>query len=138
MPYIEYKQAHDLVESIKTLIMEQAELNFIVYLSNPIKIITVFLFLLTRLNKMYPLLKFKIEELSVILNKIAIEIMINSKNIADVKDMILDYMYNGTQIVDMLAFIDNIPILQSQIMDSVVSNMYYGPYERQFFLKNSI
>lgn len=138
MPYIEYKQAHDLVESIKTLIMEQAELNFIVYLSNPIKIITVFLFLLTRLNKMYPLLKFKIEELSVILNKIAIEIMVNSKNIADVKDMILDYMYNGTQIVDMLAFIDNIPILQSQIMDSVVSNMYYGPYERQFFLKNSI
>lgn len=58
---IDYKRAFELVSCIKDLILEPAESNFIVFVANPIKIITMILDVMHRLKQMYPLLRFKID-----------------------------------------------------------------------------
>ena len=55
----------------------------------------------------------------------------------EVEDMLVDKNYSGTQVIDMIAFLDIIEILQNPMLDSIISNMYYGPYERELFLKKS-
>jgi hypothetical protein len=52
--------------------------------------------------------------------------------------MVLDKMYNGIEILDMLAYLNSIPLLQNPMIDVIISNMYYGPYQREFFLINSL
>jgi len=37
----------------------------------------------------------------------------------------------------MIDILNIIEILQNPMIDSIVSNMYYGPYEREIFLKKS-
>ena len=56
----------------------------------------------------------------------------------EVEDMLVDVNYSGIQVIDMIAFLDIIEILQNPILDSIISNMYYGPYQREVFLKKSI
>lgn len=138
LSYIEYKQGFELIEKLRDLIVEKAEGNFLVYCSNPLKIITILLYLLRKLKFTYPMLLFKVDELSTILNDYAVCIIDNSTHVDEVEDMVLDHMYNGTQIIDMLAYIDNVPILQNSVIDTIVSGLYYGPYERQWFLKHSL
>ena len=53
----------------------------------------------------------------------------NSTHVDEVEDMVLDHLYNETQIIDMLAYTNNVPILQNSVIDTIVSSLYYGPYE---------
>ena len=55
----------------------------------------------------------------------------------EVEDMLVDKNYSGIQVIDMIAFLDVIEILQNPMLDSIISNMYYGPYQREVFLKKS-
>ena len=60
-----------------------------------------------------------------------------SSNLTEVEDLLRDKTYGGTEVINMIVFLDIIEILQNPMIDSIVSNMYFGPYEREFFLKKS-
>lgn len=49
--------------------------------------------------------------------------------------MLIDKTYNGSEVIDLIDILNIIEILQNPMIDSIVSNMYYGPYERESFLK---
>ena len=65
---IDYKRAFELVSCMKDLILEVPESNFLVFVSNPIKIITMILDVMHRLKQMYPLLRFKIDYVEKVLS----------------------------------------------------------------------
>ena len=52
--------------------------------------------------------------------------------------MLTDRNYSGIQVIDMIAFLDIIEILQNPMLDSIISNMYNGPYQREIFLRKSV
>lgn len=55
----------------------------------------------------------------------------------EIEDMLRDKDYSGTEIIDLIELLDIIEILQNPMVDSIVSNMYFGPYEREVILKKS-
>ena len=55
----------------------------------------------------------------------------------EIQDMLLDKTYSGIEIIDQIEALDIIEILANPMVDSIVSNMYLGPYERELFLKKS-
>ena len=82
---------------------------------------------------------FKAKRFRSTLCDIANSIIDSSSNMNEVEDMLVDINYSGIQVIDMIAFfLDIIEILQNPILDSIISNMYYGPYQREVFLKKSI
>ena len=109
-----------------------------VYSVNPLKVIVVLLTVINRLSAIYPLLKFKASVLENALNQLGNLIIKGSTSIQEVEDMVLDKLYNNIEVLDMLAYLDNIPILQNPVIDVIVSRLYYGPYQREFFLKNCL
>ena len=57
---------------------------------------------------------------------------------SDVEDMLTDRNYSGIQVIDMIAYLDIIEILQNPMLDSIISNMYNGPFQREIFLRKSV
>ena len=51
--------------------------------------------------------------------------------------MFLDKLYNDIEVLDMIAYLNNTEIMQNSVIDAIISNLYYGPYEREFFLNSS-
>lgn len=60
-----------------------------------------------------------------------------SGNISEIEDLLRDKTYSGIEILDFIAHLDIIEILQNSMIDSIISNMYFGPYERETFLNKS-
>ena len=131
------KRAFEFISWMKDLILEVPESNFLVFVSNPIKIITMILDVLNRLKLMYPLLQFKIDYVEKVLSIAANSLIKWWTNINEVEDMFLDKLYNDIEVLDMIAYLNNTSILQNSVIDAIISNLYYGPYEREFFLSSS-
>lgn len=112
LPFIDYKKAFELLECIKKLLFEEPETNFIVFCLNPLKIVTMLMSVISQLRQKYALLTFQIDHLQKALDKTGYYIIKNSKSVQDVEDMVTDKLYNGVEILDMLAYLDSIPLLQ--------------------------
>jgi len=56
---------------------------------------------------------------------------------SEIQDMLLDKTYSGIEIINLIESLDIIEILANPMIDSIVSNMYVGPYERELFLRKS-
>ena len=138
LPFIDYKKSFELLETFKNLLFEEPDHNFLTYSLNPLKIIVVMMTIINQLQETYPLLKFQIDILQEGLQNVGSHIIKNSKSVEDVEDLLLDKLYNGIEIIDMVAYLNIIPILQNPVVDVIISNMYYGPYQRDSFLKNSM
>lgn len=138
LPFIDYKKSFELIETFKSLLFEEANYNFLTYCLNPLKIIVMLMSLIKQLKVMYPLLKFQIDHLQEGLENVGSLLIRNSKSVEDVQDLLLDKLYNGIEIIDMVAYLNCIPILQNPVVDVIVSNMYYGPYQRGSFLRESM
>ncbi|CAI2382176.1 unnamed protein product [Moneuplotes crassus] len=137
IPYIDYQKSFELIETYRNLICETPELNFMTYCKNPLKIIVTMISQIRQLKIAYPLLKYQVDHLNDILENIGSIVIRNSKSVDDVQDLLLDKLYNDIEIIDMIAHLNCIPILQNPIVDVIISNMYYGPYQRGSFLKDS-
>lgn len=138
LPFIDYKRAFELLDCFEKLILEEASSNFIVYTVNPLKIMVILMAVSRDLSDKYPLLKFKADQVTNMLNIAGNLVIRFSLSVQDVQDMVLDRLYNNIEIIDMLAYLNNIPILQNPVLDVIVTNIYYGPYQREFFMSNSI
>lgn len=55
----------------------------------------------------------------------------------EIQDMLLDKTYSGIDIINMIEALNIIELLANPMVDSIVSNMYLGPYERESFLNKS-
>ena len=137
MNFIEYKMALEFLNVIHQEISDDPKINFLVYCSNPLKIIVMLLNIVIHLSSKHQNLKFKAQKVRSTLCDISNGIIDTSTSMNEVKDMLLDKTYNGTEVIDLIEMLDIIEILQNPMMDSIVSNMYYGPYERESFLKKS-
>ena len=138
MSHIEYKMGFEFLTVLHTQIMDKPKDNFIVYWSNPLKIIWILLNISIHVSTKHQNLIFKAKRFRSTLCDIANSIIDSSSNMNEVEDMLVDINYSGIQVIDMIAFLDIIEILQNPILDSIISNMYYGPYQREVFLKKSI
>ena len=137
MKFIEYKLALEFLTVIHQEIMDKPQINFLVYCPNPLKIITMFLNIMIHLGEKHQNLKFKAQKVRAVLCDIANGVINTSSGMNEVKDLLLDKTYNGSEVIDLIEMLDVIEILQNPMIDSIVSNMYYGPYERESFMKKS-
>ena len=137
MKYIEYKMGMEFLTVLHNQVKDEPKDNFLVYCANPLKIILILLNISINISKKHQNLKFKAQRFRSSLCDIANSIIDSSSNMNEVEDMLVDKNYSGVQVIDMIAFLDIIEILQNPMLDSIISNMYYGPYEREVFLKKS-
>ena len=135
MKHIEYKMGFEFLTVLHGQILDEPKDNFLVYCANPLKIILILLNISIHISTKHQNLKFKAQRFRSTLWDIANAIIDSSSNMNEVEDMLVDVNYSGTQVIDMIAFLDIIEILQNPMLDSIISNMYYGPYEREVFLK---
>ena len=138
MSHIEYKMGFEFLTVLHAQIMDKPKDNFIVYWANPLKVIWSLLNICIHVSTKHQNLIFKAKRFRSTLCDIANSIIDSSSNMNEVEDMLVDLNYSGIQVIDMIAFLDIIEILQNPILDSIISNMYYGPYQREVFLKKSI
>ena len=137
MKHIEYKMGFEFLTVLHGQIMDEPKDNFLVFWANPLKIILILLNISIHISTKHQNLKFKAQRFRSTLWDIANSIIDSSSNMNEVEDMLTDVNYSGTQVIDMIAFLDIIEILQNPMLDSIISNMYYGPYQREVFLKKS-
>ena len=135
MSHIDYKMGFEFLTVVHHQIMDEPTENFLVYWSNPLKIILMFLNLSIHISSKHKNLIFKAKKFRSTLWDYANAIIESSLNISDVEDMLTDRNYSGIQIIDMIAYLDIIEILQNPMLDSIISNMYKGPYQREIFLR---
>ena len=119
-------------------IMDEPKENFLVYWSNPLRIVLMLLNISLHICAKHQNLIFKAKRFRSTLWDIANAVIESSSNISEVEDMLTDRNYSGIQVIDMIAFLDIIEILQNPMLDSIISNMYNGPYQREIFLRKSV
>lgn len=97
----------------------------------------MFLNIVIHLGAKHQNLKFKAQKVRAALCDIANGVIDTSSGMNEVKDLLLDKTYTGSEVIDFIEILDIIEILQNPMIDSIVSNMYYGPFERESFMKKS-
>ena len=137
MDFIEYKLALDFLTSIHEDIWDDPNINFLVYCPNPLKIIAMLLNITIFLSDKHHNLKFKAQKVRSSLWDIANGIIDTWNSMNEIKDMLLDKTYTKIEIIDIIENLNLIEILQNPMLDSIVSNMYNGPFEREPFYKKS-
>ena len=137
MEFIEYKLALDFLTSIHEDICDDPNINFLVYCPNPLKIIAMLLNITIFLSEKHLNLKFKAQKVRSSLCDIANGIIDTCNSMNEIKDMLLDKTYTKIEIIDIIENLDLIEILQNPMVDSIVSNMYNGPFEREAIFKKS-
>ena len=135
MQFMEYNLALDFLTVIHQEILDDPSINFLVYCPNPLKIIVMLLKIVINVSNKHKNLEFKAKKVRSSLCDIANGVIDTSSSTNEVKDMLIDKTYNGTEVIDLIDILNIIEILQNPMIDSIVSNMYYGPYERESFLK---
>lgn len=137
MKFIKYKDALEFFDVMYDQITDDPKINFLVYCPNPLKIIMMLLDIVLFLAEKHQNLKFKAQQVRTTLTDIANQIIDNSASMNEVEDMLLDKTYNGVEILDIIERLNIIEILVNPQVDSIVSNMYLGPYERESVFKKS-
>lgn len=137
MKFIEYKMALEFMNVIHDQITDEPKTNFLVYCPNPMKTIVMLLNIIISLSGKHQNLQFKAKKVRACLCDIANGIINSSGSMNEIQDMLLDRTYSGIEIIDLVEVLDIIEILQNPMVDGIISNMYLGPYEREFFLKKS-
>ena len=135
--FAEYKMALEFLNVMHQQLIDNPKTNFLVYTSNPLKIIIMLLNIVIHLSNKHQNLRFKAQKVRSSLCDIANSIINNSSNMKEVEDMLLDKTYTGIEIIDFIEILDVIEILQNSMVDGIISNMYLGPYERESVLKKS-
>lgn len=135
--FIDYNLALEFLNIMSSEISDDPTINFLVYCPNPLKIIVMLLNIVLSVTSKHQNLKFKAHKVRQSLCDIANGVIDTSTSTNEVKDMLIDKTYNGTEVIDMIDILNIIEILQNPMIDSIVSNMYYGSYERESFLKKS-
>jgi hypothetical protein len=137
MKFIEYKMALEFFDVIHDQITDEPKINFLVYSPNPIKIITMLLNIVINLSSKHQNLQFKAQKVRVTLCDIANAIIDSSSSMNEIQDMLLDKTYSGIEIIDYIELLNIIEVLGNPMVDSIITNMYLGPYERESFLKKN-
>jgi hypothetical protein len=114
-----------------------ASSHYLTYAINPIKVIMMELEILSDIDLKFPMLKFKTKDVKELLLQIAGGIIDGTDVSEDLVALMTDKLYNGLEVIDMIAYLNLTELLMSEIMDHVVSSFFEGPYERSFFLKGS-
>lgn len=90
--YAEYKMALEFLDVMHEEIRDNAKTNFLVYTSNPLKIIVLLLNIVIHLSNKHQNLRFKAQKVRSSLCDIANGIIDSSSNMKEVEDMLLDKM----------------------------------------------
>lgn len=45
--------------------------------------------------------------------------------------MVKDTLYNGSNVIDMIAYLNVTELLSTKIMDNIINSYWEGPYERE-------
>ena len=51
----------------------------------------------------------------------------------DIENLIEDRMYDGEQVIEWIANLNVVGLLQSPIMDNIISQYWEGPYEKDYY-----
>ncbi|CAI2387331.1 unnamed protein product [Moneuplotes crassus] len=135
--YIEYKMGLEFLNIMHDQVLDDPKDNFLVYCPNPLKIIILLLNISIGIKTKHQNLKFKAQKFRSTLCDIAHSVIDTASNMNEVEDLLRDKTYSGMEVLDLIAHLDIIEILQNTMIDSIISNMYFGPYERETFLKKS-
>ena len=115
-------------------IRERIATCFLTVSVNPLKIIIQLVDVIAKIEKLHPMLSFKTESLKKQLLDIGNCVIEETAAGDDIEILVQDTLYNGLQVIDMIAYLNLTDLLQSPIMDNIVSQYWEGPYERTSFM----
>ena len=138
MRFMDHKLTFDFLDFLNQIVKSPPENNMFVYMTNSVKIIAKLLYIMNYLVQIHPSLKFKAKKVSSTLCNVANHILHKNSDLREVEDILKDQLYSGTRVLDLIANNDIIEILNNPLLDSVVSNIYVGSYQRNSIMTKSL
>lgn len=138
MKYMDHKVTYTFLDLMQEIVSAPAENNLFVYMPNTLKSISKIIYIIQHLVKLHPSLSFKGNKIRETLTNIGNNILHKNTDLAEVEDIINDVLYSGTKVIDVIANNSMSEFMNNPLLDSVVSNIYVGSYQRDFFLKKSL
>jgi hypothetical protein len=138
MKFMDHKLAYKFLDTFEDIVKSSAEHNFLVYMTNPVKTIVKIIYVIRFLVGKHPILEFKGKNIRSDLANIANHIIYLNTDLKSVEDVLVDKMYSGTTVIDLIGNIELIELLTNSLLDSVVSNLHVGSYQREFFMERSL
>jgi len=118
--------------TLRKLSQDKVSGSFLTYCVNPLKILIMIVDIAESIGQKYTMLFVKTDEVKALAIELAIAVIEEAAAGDDVQLMIEDKMYNGLEVIDMIAYLDVKDILNSPVMD-IVSSYWEGPYEKASF-----
>ena len=138
MKSIDHKLAFELFDTLEEVISDPAENNFLVYMINPIKTIVKIIYIIRYLITKHPILEYKGKKIREALCSIGNHIIYLNTDLKSVENTLVDKIYSGATTIDLIANIELIELLTNSLLDSVVSNLHIGSYQRNYFMDKSL
>ncbi|CAI2385480.1 unnamed protein product [Moneuplotes crassus] len=138
MKKMDHKLAYEFLDLMDEIILYPADKNLFVYMPNTLKTICKIIYIISSLVKLHPSLSFKGNKIRTTLTNIGNHILHKNTDLTEVEDILYDEMYSGTKVIDLIAIVQIQEFLNNPLLDSVISNIYLGSYQRNFFLKRSL
>jgi hypothetical protein len=104
---------------------------------NPLKTIIMLFMQLKIIKKKFSMIQFKVAIIWEKLMKIGLLIIEEQRTGEDVERMIEDKLYGGLQVIDVIAWENLTELLNTPIMDNIISSHWEGPYEKESILETS-
>ena len=109
--------------------------HFLVWWKNPVKIWVVIIYLLKKLQKMFPDLK--IESISKKYTQLADTIIEDWENTKEVEALFTDYWMNGWEVIDLLWYENIEELLNNHYVGLIIADFWSGPFYRRAILTSS-
>lgn len=137
MDLSEFKEEEKEKYPLSKLLQDKISQSFLTYCVNPLKIIVMIINTIQTISDTFPMLVFKTQELKATILLIGNAIIEETAAGDDIMLMVEDKLYNQLTVVDMIAYLDITELLQSPVMDNIVSSYWEGPYEKKYFFNDS-
>ena len=138
MKMMDHKLTYEFFDLLQEIIDVEADHNLLVFLTNTVKVICKMIYIISYLVTLHPSLQFKGKKIRETLANIANHVLHKNSDLREVEDLLHDKLYSGTKVIDLIANVKIIEIMNNPLLDSVVSNIYVGSYQRDFFMKRSL
>lgn len=118
-------------------IIDTFQNNFIVYSANPVKTWVKVLNIIKELEAKFPSLSYVNKGVVLDYCNIVKMLMDSTDDVSKVYLMVSDKLFSKLEVIDVLAYKNLQVILNSSMIDRIVTDFWEGPYETRFFMHHS-
>ena len=112
--------------------------NFLIHTPNPLKIMIKTITIIKRLEKQFSHVRQESNSVIETLTKLTVDYIQTIKNSQTLKTFFSEPTYDGCDTLDLIASYDLTKILENEVIDTLVTQYWNGPYECMYFMNNSL